>query len=102
MMPTGARRGASYIWHSRHLGGHLWAVHVTLANKQERAQVGELAQQVQTVTGEVVTEAFADQGYTGEDPAQAAQAHGIDLHFAKLSEAQKRICPAAAALAGRA
>ncbi len=45
--------------------GHLLAVHVTPANEQERAQVGELARQVQQVTGETVKVAFADQGYTG-------------------------------------
>ena len=69
--------------------GHLLAVHVTPANEQERAQVGELAQQVQAVTGEMVSVAFADQGYTGQDPAQAAQAQGIDLHIVKLPEAKK-------------
>ena len=69
--------------------GHLLAVHVTPTNEQERAQVDELAQQVQTVTGETVKVAFADQGYTGEDPAQAAQAQGIDLHVVKLPEAKR-------------
>ncbi len=69
--------------------GHLLAVHVTPANEQERAQVGELARQVQTVTGETVSVAFADQGYTGEDPAQAAKIEGIDLHIVKLPEAKK-------------
>jgi transposase len=29
-----------------------------------------------------------DQGYTGDEPAQAAQAHGIRLHVVKLSEAK--------------
>lgn len=69
--------------------GHLLAVHVTPAHKQERAHVGELAQLVQRVTGDTVKVAFADQGYTGQDPAQAAQAQGIDLHVVKLSEAKK-------------
>lgn len=69
--------------------GHLLAVHVTPANEQERSQVGELAQQVQTVTGQTVSIAFADQGYTGQDPAQAAKAQGIELHVVKLPEAKK-------------
>jgi hypothetical protein len=47
--------------------GQLLAVHVTPANEQERAQVAELARQVQEVTGQTVKVAFADQGYTGED-----------------------------------
>ncbi|WP_231408561.1 IS5 family transposase [Ralstonia solanacearum] len=69
--------------------GHLLAVHVTPANEQERAQVAELARQVQQATGQTVKVAFADQGYTGEAPAQAAQDEGIDLQVIKLSEAKK-------------
>lgn len=42
--------------------GHLLAVHVTPANEQERAQVAELARQVQQATGQTVKVAFADQG----------------------------------------
>ncbi|MFC0711074.1 transposase, partial [Azorhizophilus paspali] len=33
--------------------------------------------------------AFVDQGYTGHDPAQAAQEEGIQPHVVKLSEAKK-------------
>ncbi|MPW22310.1 transposase, partial [Paraburkholderia sp. CNPSo 3157] len=33
--------------------------------------------------------AFADQGYTGEDAAQAASNEGIDLQVIKLQEAKK-------------
>ncbi|MEM5390047.1 IS5 family transposase [Paraburkholderia phymatum] len=69
--------------------GHLLAVHVTPANEQERAQVAELARQVQEITGETVKVAFADQGYTGEDAAQAASNEGIDLQVIKLQEAKK-------------
>ncbi|WP_459203689.1 IS5 family transposase (plasmid) [Ralstonia pseudosolanacearum] len=69
--------------------GHLLAVHVTPANEQERAQVAELARQVQQATGQTVKVAFADQGYTGEAPAQAALNEGIDLQVIKLSETKK-------------
>jgi len=69
--------------------GHLLAVHITPANEQERAQVAELAHQVQTVTGQTVKVAFADQGYAGEDPAQAAREEGIDLQVIKLPQAKK-------------
>jgi transposase len=69
--------------------GHLLAVHVTPANEQERAQVAELARQVQEITGETVKVAFADQGYTGEDAAEAASNEGIDLQVIKLQEAKK-------------
>lgn len=53
--------------------GHLQAVHATPANEQERSQVDELAQQVQVASGEPVTLAYADQGYTVDAPRQAAQ-----------------------------
>jgi len=32
--------------------------------------------------------AFADQGYTGDEPAQAAKAHGIRLQVVKLPQAK--------------
>jgi transposase len=69
--------------------GHLLAVKVTAANEQERAQVGELAEHIQLATGENVQLAYVDQGYTGEEPARQAQAHGIRLEVVKLSEAKK-------------
>jgi transposase len=68
--------------------GQLLAVHVTPANEQERAQVAELARQVQHVTGHTVKVAFADQGYTGKEPAQAALDEGIELQVIKLEEAK--------------
>jgi transposase len=69
--------------------GHLLAVHVTPANEQDRAQVGELCQAVQQLTGESVTVAFVDQGYTGEDPAAAAAGSGIHLEVIKHHEAKR-------------
>lgn len=69
--------------------GHLLAVHVTPANEQEREQVAELARQAQEITGETVKVAFADQGYTGEDAAQAASNEGMDLQVIKLQEVKK-------------
>ncbi len=69
--------------------GHLLALHVTPASEQERAQVGELAQQVRAITGESVEIAFVDQGYTGEEPAEAAAEQGIELKVVKLPEAKK-------------
>ncbi len=59
------------------------------ANEQDRAQVQELAQQVQDITGENVEIAFVDQGYTGEQAAQDATAQGIQLQVVKLPEAKK-------------
>jgi transposase len=69
--------------------GHLLALHVTPADEQDRAQVAELAEQVQAVTGETVELAFVDQGYTGESAAQQAEAHGIRLEVVKLPEAKR-------------
>jgi len=69
--------------------GHLLALLVTPANEQERAQVAALAQAVQKVTGNHVEIAFVDQGYTGDDPAQAAKEHGIQLDVVKLPEAKR-------------
>lgn len=69
--------------------GHLLALLVTPANEQDRAQVEQLAQAVQEVTGETIEIAFVDQGYTGDDAAQAAAAHGIRLEVVKLPEAKQ-------------
>jgi len=94
---SGARAG--YDGHKKRKGskvhlavdvlGHLLALHVTPANEQERAQVGKLVAQVQEITGEKVTLAYVDQGYTGKEPAAAAQAHGIRLEVVKHSEAKR-------------
>src|SRR5215218_8616696 len=65
--------------------GHRLAARVTPANEQERAQVAALAAEVQQVTGNSVEVAFVDQGYTGPDPAEAADAHGIELIVVSLS-----------------
>jgi transposase len=69
--------------------GHLLAAHVTAANEQERTQVGELAAQVQEITGENVEPASVDQGYTGEEPANEAAAQGIRLEVVKHAEAKR-------------
>ena len=69
--------------------GHLLALVVTPANEQDRAQVQELAQQVQQLTGESVEVAFVDQGYTVEQPATDAENHGMRLEVVKLPAAKK-------------
>jgi transposase len=69
--------------------GHLLALLVTPANEQERAQVAELARSVQQVTGQQVEVAFVDQGYTGDEAAEAARRHGIRLDVVKLPEAKR-------------
>lgn len=94
---SGSRAG--YDGHKRRKGskvhlavdtlGHLLALLVTPANEQDRAQVEALAAQVQETTGESVTVAYVDQGYTGEQPAADAAAHGIQLEVVKLPEAKR-------------
>jgi transposase len=69
--------------------GHLLALCVTAADEQDRAQVSELAKRVQEETGQTVEIAFVDQGYTGENAADAAQEHGIRLEVVKLPTAKR-------------
>ena len=69
--------------------GHLLALHVTPANVDDRAEVGRLAEAIQDVTGENVTLAFVDQGYTGSKPAAEARSQGIELEVVKLPEAKR-------------
>ena len=69
--------------------GHLLALHVTPADVGDRAAVARLAADVQDATGDTVTLAFVDQGYTGEAASTAAQAEGITLHVVKLPEAKR-------------
>ena len=69
--------------------GNLLAAHVTAASDQDRAQVSQMAQQVQEVTGQSVEVAFVDQGYTGDKPEQAAAEQGIQLIVVKLPDAKK-------------
>lgn len=69
--------------------GHLLALHVTPADEQDRAQVEKLAQAVQLITDNSVELAYVDQGYTGENAKQAANAHGIQLEVVKHTEAKR-------------
>ena len=69
--------------------GHLLAVVVTPANAQERAQVGELARQVQAATQRSVKLGFGDQGYAGPEPAAQAEAESMKLEVIKLAEAKR-------------
>jgi transposase len=69
--------------------GNLLTLHVTPASEQDREQVRQLAEAVQQVTGSTVKLIFADQGYTGEEAKQAAQAHGITLQVVKHTEAKR-------------
>jgi transposase len=69
--------------------GHLLALRVTPANIGDRMVVEELGQAVQEVTGDAIQLAWVDQGYTGEETAQAAAKSGIELMVVKLQEAKR-------------
>jgi transposase len=83
------RRKGSKIHAAVDTLGHLLALHVTPADEQDRAQVGELARQVQEITGEQVQLAYVDQGYTGEAAEEAAAEHGIQLEVVKHIQAKR-------------
>jgi transposase len=69
--------------------GHLLALRVTPAKAQERARVADLADAVQDATGSTVELAWVDRGYTGGDPAEAAEARGIESVVVRLPEAKQ-------------
>ena len=83
------RRKGSKIHAAVDTLGHLLALLVTPANAQERDQVEELATAVQAATGASVELAWVDEGYTGEEPAAAAEAQGMRLEVVKLPEAKR-------------
>ena len=69
--------------------GHLLSLHVTPADAQDRERSGKLVADVQAVTGQHVQVAFVDQGYTGENAAEATQEQGIRLEVVKLPETKR-------------
>lgn len=69
--------------------GHLLALHVTPADRDDRAEVGRIAEAIQAATGQSVDLAYVDQGYTGVRPAAAAQDNGISLEVVRLPEAKR-------------
>lgn len=83
------RRKGSKVHAAVNTLGHLLALHVTAADEQDRAQVGQLVKEVQQITGESVELAFVDQGYTGEHAAEAAEKHGIRLEVVKHTKAKR-------------
>ncbi len=94
---SGARAG--YDGAKRHKGsrvhiavdtlGHLMALKVTPAGAEHREQVSALAEQIQQVTDRTVELAYVDQGYTGENGALAASAHGTRREVVKHPMAKR-------------
>jgi transposase len=69
--------------------GHLLALKVTPTNQDDRTQVEALSQELQAATGQSVKIAFVDQGYGGDNAAEQAEKHGINLCVVKLEEAKR-------------
>lgn len=69
--------------------GHLLTLHVTAADEQDRTQIALLTEAVQEITGEHVNLAYVDQGYTGQNAAEAAHQHGIQLEVVKHTEVKQ-------------
>ena len=96
---SGGTGRAGYDGHKRRQGskvhaavdtlGHRLALVITPANAQERAQVARLAGTVHEATGDHIELAYVDQGDTGAQPAQEADAHGIRFAVVKLLEAKR-------------
>jgi transposase len=59
--------------------GHLLATVVSPANEQDRAKVAELCVEMQAETSGSIEVVYADQGYTGAVPEEAAAQEGINL-----------------------
>lgn len=85
----GKRKKGSKVHAAVDTLGNLLAVKVTAANEQERAEVADLSAAVQNATGQTVTLAYVDQGYTGGQPVADAAAHGIRLEVVKHTEAKR-------------
>jgi len=83
------RRKGSKVHMATDTPGHLLTLHVTAADEQDRAQVKQIAKDIQQVTDESVELAYVDQGYTGETPAKAAAKEGIELMVVKLPQAKR-------------
>jgi transposase len=68
----------------------LLALSVTPADEQDRAQVGQLASQVQLITGDHVELAYVDRATPARATEEAAGEHGIRLEGVKHTEAKRR------------
>jgi transposase len=85
------RRRGSQVHIAIETLGPLLAAHVTAASAQDRSQGRALADNVQEVTGDAVSLAFVDQGYTGAQAAHDAAVHHRQLEMVTLPEAKKGV-----------
>lgn len=96
------RRRGSKVHRAVDTLGHLIDLTVTPANEQERAQVKALCEAVQQATADTVQVAWADQGYTGKDAKEDAQAGGVELRVVKAAPSEEGLRADAQALGGGA
>jgi transposase len=68
--------------------GYPLAMEAGPANEQDRDHVPPLVERVQNETGGTVEVAYADQGYTGEKAAKAAEVEGVELVVVKRNPEQ--------------
>lgn len=85
----GAKKQGSKLHLAVDTLGEFLALVVTPADEQDREQVEELAERMQAATGDNIELTYVDQGYTGEEAAQAAAGWGIQLEVVKLPAARK-------------
>lgn len=80
---------------------HMLVLKVTTATEQEQTQVDALMRMVQAVSAGNTEVAFADQEYTGEEPATKAAEQRIRLFVVKSDASRRDFRPAAETMGGR-
>jgi transposase len=80
--------------------GQLLALRVTPADEDDRAQVGEVVQAVQALTGDKVEVAYVDQGYTGSSGRGGRRPTRGEAGGGQTAASQAGLCALAAPLGG--
>lgn len=86
---AGKKRKGSKIHLAVDTLGYPLAMEASPANEQDRDHVAPLVEQVQDKTGGTVEMAYADQGYTGEKAAKAAEVEGVQMVVIKRNREQQ-------------
>jgi len=82
--------------------GQLLALRVTPASEDDRAQVGEVVQAVQALTGDKVELAYVDQGYTGSSGRGGRRPTRREVGGGQTAAGQAGLCAFAAPVGGGA
>jgi transposase len=80
---AGKKRKSSKLHLAVDTLGYPLAMEASPANEQDRDHVAPLMEHVQDETGGTVEVAYADQGYTGEKTAKAAEVEDVELVIVK-------------------